>query len=158
MGVKTIKEEERELLKILQWNCKVSIKDLASRINIPLTTVYSKLKKLEREGYIKNYVAILDDKKLGFSTTAFILVSFSYESGGEKLDQREVARRIAELQEVQEVHIITGDWDMLLKVKVRDVNELGKFIVDKLRKVPGVEKTLTSVSLDNVKETLQIPL
>ncbi|MEM4484051.1 MAG: Lrp/AsnC family transcriptional regulator, partial [Candidatus Methanomethylicia archaeon] len=109
-------------------------------------------------GYIKNYVAILDEKKLGFSTTAFILVSFSYEAGGRKLDQREVAREISKFPEVQEVHIITGDWDMILKVKVRDVNELGQFIVDKLRKVVGVEKTLTSVSLESIKEDTGIPI
>ncbi|MEM2137287.1 MAG: Lrp/AsnC family transcriptional regulator [Candidatus Methanomethylicia archaeon] len=149
---------DREILKILQENCRLSVKEIAGIVGSPITTVYSKIKKLEREGYLKRYTAVLDEGKLGFSTTAFILLSFSYEAGGKKLDQREVAREIAKIPEVQEVHIITGDWDMILKVKVRDVDELGRFIIDKLRKVEGVEKTLTSVSLETVKETTSIPL
>lgn len=153
-----IDDRDKEILRILQRDGKATVKDLARIVNSPVTTVYSRVKRLEREGYIKNYVAILDEKKLGFSTTAFILVSFSYEAGGRKLDQREVAREISRFPEVQEVHIITGDWDMILKVKVRDVNELGQFIVDKLRKVVGVEKTLTSVSLESIKEDTGIPI
>ena len=62
------------------------------------------------------------------------------------------------MPEVQEVHIITGNWDLLLKVRVRDVEELGKFIVDRLRLVRGVEKTLTCVVLSTEKETTEISL
>lgn len=153
-----IDDRDREILRILQRDGKATVKDLSKTVNSPVTTVYSRVKRLERDGYIKGYVAILDEKKLGFSTTAFILVSFSYEAGGKNLDQREVAREIAKFPEVQEVHIITGDWDMILKVKVKDVNELGQFIVDKLRKVVGVEKTLTSVSLESIKEDTSIPI
>ena len=75
-----------------------------------------------------------------------------------QLTQREVAKEIARLPEVQEVHIITGNWDLLLKVRVRDVEELGKFIVDRLRLVKGVEKTLTCVVLSTEKETTEINL
>lgn len=153
-----IDDRDREILRVLQRDGKATVKDLSKTVNSPVTTVYSRVKRLERDGYIKGYVAILDEKKLGFSTTAFILVSFSYEAGGKNLDQREVAREIAKFPEVQEVHIITGDWDMILKVKVKDVNELGQFIVDKLRKVVGVEKTLTSVSLESIKEDTSIPI
>ncbi|MEM4484125.1 MAG: winged helix-turn-helix transcriptional regulator, partial [Candidatus Methanomethylicia archaeon] len=86
-----IDDRDKEILRILQRDGKATVKDLARIVNSPVTTVYSRVKRLERDGYIKNYVAILDEKKLGFSTTAFILVSFSYEAGGRKLDQREVA-------------------------------------------------------------------
>jgi len=153
-----VDDMDLEILRVLQRDCRVTVKDLARIVNSPVTTVYSRVKRLEREGYVRRYVAVLDGGRLGFSTTAFILVSFSYEVGGRSLDQREVAREIAKFPEVQEVHIITGDWDMLLKVRVRSVEELGRFIVDKLRRVVGVEKTLTSVSLEVVKEDTGIPI
>jgi Lrp/AsnC family leucine-responsive transcriptional regulator len=151
-------EVDLEILRILQGDCRVTVKEVARRLDKPVTTVYSRLKRLEGDGYVRGYRAILDAGRLGYSTTAFVFVSFSYEAAGRRLDQREVARVIASFPEVQEVHIVTGDWDMLLKVRVRGVEELGRFIVDKLRRVEGVVKTLTSVSLDCVKEDTSIPI
>ena len=155
----SIGDKEKRILEILQENCRLTVKEIARKIDSPITTIYSKLKKLEKKGYIKKYTAIINEKKLGLTTTAYILLSFSYETkNGRKLDQREVARRIARIPEVQEAHIVTGDWDIILKVRVKDVDDLGKFIIDKLRRIEGVEKTLTSVVLETVKETTKIPI
>jgi DNA-binding Lrp family transcriptional regulator len=74
------------------------------------------------------------------------------------LDQRSIAREVGRFPEVQEVHIITGDWDLLIKVKERDVISMGDFVVDKLRAVRGIEKTLTCMVFDAVKETQYLPL
>jgi len=63
---------------------------------------------------------------------------------------------VARFPEVQEVHIITGDWDLLIKVKERDVASVGGFVVDKLRTVRGIEKTLTCMVFEAVKETLSL--
>jgi len=152
-------EKDLQILSELQENCKITVKKLAKKIHTPITTVYTKIKRLEKLGFIKAYRAVLNHKKLGLKTLAFVFISFSYETREQgKLSQREVARKIATLPEVQEAHIITGDWDIVLKVRVTDIDELGKFIVDKLRKIEGVEKTLTCVVLDTVKETTKIPL
>ena len=152
-------EKDLQILSELQENCKVTVKRLAKKIHAPITTVYTKIKRLEKQGFIKAYRAILDHKKLGLKTSAIIFISFSYETRNQKkLSQREVARKISMFPEVQEAHIITGDWDIVLKVRVTDIDELSKFVVDKLRKVEGVEKTLTCVILDTVKETTKVPL
>jgi len=151
----TLDEKDRAILDILQDDAKITVKQLSRLIGSPVTTTHSRVKRLEKEGYIRHYRAIVDAKKLGYKTTAFILVSFTRSSG---LDQREVAEEIARLPQVQEVHIITGDWDILVKVRVRDVEDLGDFIVDRIRKIRGVEKTYTSVVLDTIKETTKIPL
>ena len=148
-------EKDLKILEILQENSKITMKELSRKIGSPITTTHSRVRRLEREGYIKAYRAILDAKKLGINTSAFILVSFTKNMG---VDQRRLAREISLLPEVQEVHIITGDWDILLKVKVRDVEELGRFVVDKLRQIHGVEKTYTSVVLDTIKETTVIKI
>ncbi|MEJ5328358.1 MAG: Lrp/AsnC ligand binding domain-containing protein, partial [Candidatus Bathyarchaeia archaeon] len=72
--------------------------------------------------------------------------------------QRAVAEEIAKFQEVQEVHIITGDWDLLIKLRAESVEAVGKFVVDKLRLIKGLEKTLTCMVFETVKETTKVPL
>jgi DNA-binding Lrp family transcriptional regulator len=114
---------------------------------------------MEKAGIIKSYCAVLDAAKLNASTTAFVLASFAYQRDGDKmLSQREVAKEVAQFPEVQEVHIISGDWDILIKVRASNVESVGKFVVDKLRLVKGVEKTLTCLVFESQKETTSIPL
>jgi DNA-binding Lrp family transcriptional regulator len=153
-------EKDHEILEMLMQDAKVSAKDISAQIDSPITTVYSRIKRLEDAGVIKGYKPILDAGKLGRPTTAFIFVSFTYRPQGadKDLDQREVAKRVGRFPEVQEVHIITGDWDFLIKIKEKDVNAVGKFVVDKLRTVPGISKTLTVMVFDSVKESLDVPL
>ena len=160
MSTATLDDKDREILMILMDDAKVSAKDISAKIVSPITTVYSRIKRLEDSGVIKGYKPILDAGRLGRPTTAFIFVSFTYRPPGtdKDLDQREVAKKVGRYPEVQEVHIITGDWDFLIKVKEKDVNAVGRFVVDKLRTVPGISKTLTIMVFDTVKESMDIPL
>jgi len=152
-------KKDIQILRIIQKNSKITTREIARQLNIPVTTVFTRIKKLEQKGIIKEYRAILNEKKLGKGTTAFILASFSYRTQNkELLSQRELAREIAKFPEVQEVHIITGDWDLLIKVKAENVEAIGKFVIDKLRLVKGIEKTLTCVVFETEKETTEIPL
>jgi DNA-binding Lrp family transcriptional regulator len=152
-------QKDLMILALLQKNCKMTAKEIARRIGSPVTTVFAKIKRMEKLGIIKGYKAVLDAKKLHRGTTAFILASFSYRLKGEELlSQREIVKRIAGFPEVQEVHIITGDWDILIKVRERDVDTIGKFVIDRLRAVKGVEKTLTCVVFETEKETTDIKL
>ncbi len=152
-------EKDAEILRLLQRDCKISARKIADKLGSPITTVYSRIRRMEESGIIKGYKAVLDAGKAGLGTLAFILVSFTYrrEDRGAS-SQRMVARKIAMLPEVQETHIITGDWDILLKVRVKNVDELGKFVIDRLRTITGVEKTLTCVVLSTLKETTDIPV
>ncbi|MEM2911351.1 MAG: Lrp/AsnC family transcriptional regulator [Candidatus Bathyarchaeia archaeon] len=155
-----IDEKDMAILALMQRDCKLTAREIARKINAPITTVFAKIKRMEQQGIIKEYRAILDHKKLNFGVTAFILASFSYRTGKneEALSQRVIAEQIAKFPEVQEVHIISGDWDILIKVKERDVDSVGKFVVDKLRTVKGIEKTLTCMVFDTPKETTILPL
>jgi len=152
-GVLALDEKDLKILEVLQKQGRITLRELARKVGSPVTTVHSRVKRLEKMGVVKAYRAVLSPEKLGLKTLAFVLVSFSKESG---LSQREVARKISEFPEVQEVHIITGEWDIIVKVRVSDVEELGRFVIDKVRAVPGVEKTLTCVVLDTLKETLTV--
>ncbi|MBX5321480.1 MAG: Lrp/AsnC family transcriptional regulator [Candidatus Bathyarchaeota archaeon] len=154
-------EKDLAILNLLQKNCRMTAKEIARKIDSPITTVFAKIKRMEQQGIIKEYRAILDHKKLNFGVTAFILASFSYRTGKNEetpLSQRAIAEQISKFPEVQEVHIISGDWDILIKVKDKDVDAIGKFVVDKLRTVKGIEKTLTCMVFDTPKETTAIPV
>lgn len=154
-----IDEKDLDILNLLQKNCKMTAKDVAQTIDSPVTTVFAKIKRMEELGIIKDYKAVLDAQKLNRGTTAFILASVSYRlKDGAALSQRKIAKEIAKLPEVQETHIITGDWDILIKVKEKDVAAIGKFVVDKLRMVEGIEKTLTCMVFETEKETTDIVL
>ena len=160
MSPLSVDEKDIEILRMLQGDCKRPVKDISEKINSPITTVYTRIKRLEDSGVIKGYKAILDAEKLGKGTTAFILASFSYRLPGTDriLSQRDIAREVARFPEVQEVSIITGDWDILIKIKEKDVVSIGKFVVDRLRTVRGIEKTLTCMVFDSVKESPEISL
>ncbi|MEM2440206.1 MAG: Lrp/AsnC family transcriptional regulator [Candidatus Bathyarchaeia archaeon] len=153
-------EKDLAILALLQENCRLTAREIAQEIGSPITTVFAKIKRMEQLGILKEYRAVLDHKRLDFGVTAFILASFSYRTNKEEapLSQRAIAEQISKFPEAQEVHIISGDWDILLKVKDKDVDAIGRFVVDKLRTVKGIEKTLTCIVFDTLKETTAIPI
>ena len=152
-------EKDLAILTLIQENSKLTANQIAKKINTPITTVFAKIKRMEEIGVIRGYNAVLDSNKLGKGTTAFILASVSYGSKeGAQQSQRKIAKEIAKFPEVQEAHIITGDWDILIKVREKEVAAIGKFVIDKLRLVEGIEKTLTCMVFDTEKETTNILL
>ena len=157
----SIKLDEKDLaiLQLIQENSKLTANQIAKRINSPITTVFAKTKRMEELGIIKEYRAILAPEKLNVGTAAFILASVSYASkaDGTPVSQRAVAEEIARFPEVQEVHIITGDWDLLVKLRAENVDAIGRFVVDKLRLIKGLEKTLTCMVFETVKESTSLP-
>jgi DNA-binding Lrp family transcriptional regulator len=153
-------EKDLAILALIQRDCKLTARQIAKKINSPITTVFAKMKRMEELGIIKGYKAILDSRELDNGTTAFILASVSYrtEKNPQVFSQRDIAKEIGKFEEVQEVHIITGDWDLLIKIKAKDVDTAGKFVIDKLRFVKGIEKTLTCMVFETFKETTEIPI
>jgi DNA-binding Lrp family transcriptional regulator len=151
-------EKDLAILMLLQKNCRMTAREIARKIDSPITTVFAKMRRMEQQEVIKEYRAILDSKKLNLGTTAFILASFSYRNGETPLSQRVIAEQIARFPEVQDVHIISGDWDILIKIKEENVDAVGNFVVDKLRTVKGIEKTLTCMVFDTQKETTELTL
>ena len=151
-------EKDIQILRLLQKNSKMTIREISKLVKAAPTTVFAKIKRMEKNGIIKEYRAILDSTKLGKGTTAFVLASITYRMEGQKLSQREIAKKIAKFPEVQEVHIIAGDWDLLIKVKAESAEAIGNFVIDKLRLVDGIEKTLTCVVFTTEKETTEISL
>ncbi|HUT17027.1 MAG TPA: Lrp/AsnC family transcriptional regulator [Acidobacteriota bacterium] len=158
----TVKLDEKDvaILALIQENSKLTARQIAQRINAPITTIFAKTKRMEELGIIREYRAVLAPEKLDSGTAAFILASVSYRAKADDVpvSQRAVAGEIAKFPEVQEVHIITGDWDLLIKLRAESVESIGKFVVDNLRLIKGLEKTLTCMVFETVKETTKITL
>jgi DNA-binding Lrp family transcriptional regulator len=143
----------RELVNLLQQNCRLSIREIAKKLNMKPTSVYNRIKKLEENGFIKRYSAILSREKLGYGVLGIVLVS--YKKG--ELSQRTLAEKLSKFSQVQDVFIVSGEWDLVLKVIEKDVNSLGEFLTEKLRKIPEIDKTQTMIVLNEVKSSLAVP-
>jgi Lrp/AsnC family leucine-responsive transcriptional regulator len=153
-------KKDLAILSLIQEKSNLTAKQIAKKINAPITTVFAKIKRMEELGAIKERRAILAPEKLDSGTAAFLLASVSYRAKTDEnpISQRTVAQEIARFPEVQEVHIITGDWDLLVKLRAESVDAVGRFVVDKLRLIMGLEKTLTCMVFETVKETTKINL
>ena len=140
---------DMRLLRELKENARANIASLSKKLGIPRTTVHYRIKKLVDEGIIEKFTVKPNYKKLNLGTTAFILARYDPDSG---LSQREVADRVAALEGVYEVHIVAGEWDLLIKVRAPNAEEVGKIVVDRLREIKGIGQTVTMVSFVTVKE------
>lgn len=163
MGVKFSKEREideknKELLHLLQQDSKQSIAKLSQVLGIGISSVHARMKSLKDDDVIRYYSAIVNADKVNRGTLAFILVTVRYRVPGRKgvLSQREFCEQIAVHPLVQGVHVLSGEYDVLLKVRAENIGEMNKFIVDFLRELPEVDKTLTMFAMDTYLDTLEL--
>ena len=120
---------DRKILQLLQQDCRITIKELAEKLHLTNTPVYERVKKLERSGIIKNYVAVLDPEKIDRSMVVFISISLTKHTRGvvEKFESEVLA-----LPEVMEFYITSGNFDAMLKIMVKDMHAFQHFIQEKL--------------------------
>ncbi len=141
---------DTKLLQLLHKDSKLSVQQLAKETGLPPTTVHNRIKRMEKEGIIKSYTADIDWKKAGKPVMAYVLVSFEYilPTGG-RVQQEDSAKEIKGMQGVEEVSVLTGGADIIVKVRAKDLDELNDFVVRKLRNVAGVDKTQTMIVLSS---------
>ena len=122
---------DRKILELLQQDCRITIKELAEKLHLSNTPVYERVKKLERSRIIKNYVAMLDPEKIDRSMTVFISILLTKHTRDVVDSFREQALA---LPEVMEFYYTSGNFDAMLKIMVKDMNEFQYFIQEKLSK------------------------
>jgi len=143
-------QKDKTILEILKENSKLTTHKIFKKTRIPITTIHNRIKKLEKEGIIKNYTINLNHKKLGKAIESYILVNVIYTlPDGSKIKQEEVAKNIKKLEGVEKVNIMTGGTDIIVNVRVKDIEELNDFVIKKLRNIKGVDKTQTLIVLSN---------
>ncbi len=144
-----------KLLDLIQQNARISIVDLADRVNLTTTPCARRVQILENEGYITNYVGLLDPKKLGLSVSAFVELRLNRESFDE------IAEFEAGLQkypQVMECYALSGSHDYLLRVVAEDLEAYHKFLREKLLSIRAVDNVQTSFALGRVIYRTALPL
>ena len=130
---------------------------LITRAFINVDILYRRF-PLRTRGIIDQFTAVLNPAKLGRPTLALILITIRYRVPGSRkvISQREFCEEIAQHPLVQEVHVLSGEFDVLLNVRAKDVQEMNNFIVDSLREMPAVDRTLTMFAMDTYLDTLML--
>ena len=144
-----------KILRYLQVDARMTIKEIASKLNISTTPVFDRMKKMERVGLIKSYVALIDRKMIGKNLIVFIHISIK-DHGKDAID--DFVDSIMKFPEVLECHHVSGDSDFLIKLVVEDIEMYNRFILDKLAVIPNVGKVESRFSLSERKMTTQIPI
>ena len=138
------------ILRVLQENARKSYRDIARELGMSLNTVSSRVKKMEGEGVITGYSTLVDPSKTGYDMTAIIGVRISK---GKLMD---VQRKIAADKHISAVYDVTGEWDSIIIARFASRNDLNAFI-KKVATMEYIERTMTQVVLNTVKETYILP-
>jgi len=151
----TLDSTDLQILKTLQKNAKLTTKELADAVHLTPTPVFERQKRLERQGYIKKYVAVLDPEKLDQSLLVFCKVKL-------KQINHEIAdaftRRIQHIPEVTECYNTSGSYDYLLKVRARNMKQYQEFVLNKLGDIENVSSIESTFVMSEVKQTHGINL
>ena len=144
---------DKKLISLLQNNSKKTSKQLSLQLNLSVTAVYERIKKLEKEGVIKKYVAIIDKEKINKSFLIFCHIKLLQHSK-EFLSNFE--KEILKLDEVSECFHVSGDYDYIIKIHVSDMKEYREFMVTKLTTIKHIGSTHSTLSIEQVKSTTEI--
>lgn len=146
---------DQKLLAMLQRDSSMTTKELAAKVNLSPTPVFERVKRLEKHGYIKQYVAVLDAEKLGSGLIVFCnirLKQHNQEIGNQFVDE------IMAIDEVTECYNISGDHDFLLKVMVSDMKHYQDFVFNTLGAVSNVGSAQSTFVMAEIKNTHAIPI
>ena len=146
---------DKKLLQLLQEDSKQTNKALSNKLNLSVTAVYERIKKLENNGVISRYVALVDKAKVQKDFVAFCHVKLVQHSQDYVI---KFEREVNQLEEVLECYHLSGDYDFLLKVLVKDMQAFREFMVEKLTKINHIGSTHSMFMINEVKHTTSITL
>ena len=150
-----IDQIDRRILSVLQRQGRMSNADLSEAVNLSPSACHRRVHRLEKEGYIRDYVALLDPRKMGRPTTVFVEITLSGQAD-EVLDAFE--RAVARVPDVLECHLMAGTADYLLKVVAADTDDFAQIHRRSLARLPGVAQMQSSFALRTVFKTTALPV
>lgn len=150
MGTDKLDKTDLRLLRVLQQNARMTTKELAHEVNLSTTPVFERLKRLERDGIIKKYIAILDAEKLNQGFTVFCQVKL-------KQMNRDIAQSfvdvIKDIPEVSECYNISGNYDYLLKVHATDMRAYQSFVINTLGGIESLGSIESTFVMEEIKQS-----
>ena len=148
-------EIDRRLLTALQRDGRLSNAQLSDKVNLSPSACHRRVQRLEKEGWIRDYVALVNPRKVGRPTTVFVEITLSGQAD-EVLDAFEKA--VARVPDVLECHLMAGSADYLLKVVAQDTEDFARLHRRSLATLPGVAQIQSSFALRTVRQTTALPL
>ena len=150
-----MEETDRKLLRVLQADGRITNQELAKRCNLSPAACFERVKRLRERGFITGYAATLDPAKLDLSLLIFVEVHLDRTT--EETFER-FADHVRRAPEVLECHMVAGGFDYLIKARVKDMAAYRAFLGETLVAMPGVRETRTYAVLEEVKNTLELPI
>lgn len=148
-------EIDNRILKLLQVKSNLTTKELAVKVNLSTTPVFERVKKLERAGYIKRYIAVLDAVKLNKGLMVFCNVTLKEHT---RDIGNQFVKDILSLKQVVECYNISGDYDFFLKILVSDMKEYQNFVLDYLGNIKNIGSTHSTFVMGEIKNSYAVPI
>jgi Lrp/AsnC family leucine-responsive transcriptional regulator len=145
---------DRHILRVLQKEGRISMKDLGERVGLSITPCIERVKRMERDGVITGYYAKLDPASLGSKLLVFVEITLSQKSA---LTFEQFRHAVLRIPEVQECHLVSGDFDYLIKARIHEMAEYRKLLGQMLLKLPCAAQSKSYVVMEEIKETLELP-
>lgn len=154
-SVERLDETDVKILRLLQQNARLTLKEIGARVNLSSTPVYERFKRLEREGYIRKYVAVLDVDKLNMGFTVYCSIKLKQQN----LEKAEVfAETIRGLREVTECYNIAGRYDYLMKIQASSMKDYREFVLNVLGQMDEVASFESTFVMDELKHDYGISI
>ncbi|MGC8644922.1 MAG: Lrp/AsnC family transcriptional regulator [Thermoplasmata archaeon] len=147
--MKEIDDIDLQILEYLKTRGREKVTAISDSLGINRVTVAERIEKLLRLGVIRNFTVSVNYEAIGQQVLAFVLISYKKN---EELSQEKLAAAISKIEGVDEVYIMAGEFDILVKVRAKSIRELGEKVVNKIRSYPGVETTISHVVFQTVKD------
>ena len=144
-----------KILDILQREGRISVTELAERISLSATPCSDRIKRMEREGVISGYHARVNPAALGKNLLVFLEIKLSAKSG-DVFDK--VKKELLYVPEVMECHLVSGDFDYLVKARLTEMNEYRGLLGEILKRLPASAESRSYVVMEEIKETLYLPV
>jgi len=141
---------DRKILMLLQGDAKQNTKEIARQVGLTVTPTYERIKKLEQQGIIKSYVALLDRSKTGKQLITYCQITLLKH---QKTLIDDFKRNVLSFNEIMECHHVSGNFDFLLKVATNNIGEFHHFINEKLSVVEGISTIHSSFVMNSIKES-----
>lgn len=139
---------DKSIMSELEKDARLTPTLLSRILEVPRTTIKSRIDRMIDAGLILGFSVRKDYRKLGMPTTAFILIAFDSSVG---VSENDVGLSLSKIRNVEEVHIISGEYDILVKIRGRSIEDVGEAVVDQMHRIPGIARTLTLSSFREVK-------
>jgi Lrp/AsnC family transcriptional regulator, leucine-responsive regulatory protein len=153
--IRALDKIDRHILRILQADGRIAMKDLAEAVGLTVTPCIERVKRMERDGVITGYHARVDPAQLGAALLVFVEITLGHK-GGSMFEQ--FRREVMKIDEVLECHLVSGDFDYLIKARIGEMSDYRKLLGEILLQLPGAAQSKSYVVMEEIKESQAIAI